>query len=198
MGWMILIFLNTDKTMIKTKTQFRFLITVVICAIVLCFSSCLMLLLGEQIGDDVETDVACFTTNPNVKISAHHVCGGIRHFMSKKQSDRGWLDIYVKGDSDEVFSLRRDKMLVVSSSGDTLFCTFRDTKAKVAEDYKIESVNDTTVFKLFFSYPHKQKDVYVSVSIKDFPTPSDHTMLVFCVPMSKIEIGPWFRFSKKK
>ena len=116
---MILIFLNNDKTMIKTKTQFIFLITVVICAIVLCFSSCLMLPLGEQIGDYVETDVACFTTNPNVKISAHHECGGIRHFMSKKQSDHSWLDIRVEGDSNAVFSMKRDNVHSINSLGYT-------------------------------------------------------------------------------
>ena len=191
---MILIFLNTDKTMIKTKTQFRFLITVVICAIVLCFSSCLMLLLGEQIGDDVETDVACFTTNPNVKISAHHVCGGIRHFMSKKQSDHSWLDIRVEGDSNAVFSMKRDNVHIVNSLGDTLYCSFRSNEVLK----ELECIRDTTVFPLFFAYQHTKEDVYVSVSIDDFPDPSNHTLLVFCVPMSKIKMGSWFRFSKKK
>lgn len=180
----------------KTKKKYRLLATIVLCTAALSFNSCLMLLLGEQIGESVETDVACFTTNPNVKISAHHECSGIRHFMSRKQADSSWLDIYVDGDSDEVFSLRRDNMLIVTSSGDTLFCSFCDTKAKVGESHKIESVNDTTAFKLFFSYPHEQKDVYVSVSIKDFPTPSDYTLLAFCVPMSKIDLGPIFGSKK--
>ncbi len=165
-----------------------------ICAIVLCFSSCLMLLLGEQIGDDVETDVACFTTNPNVKISAHHVCGGIRHFMSKKQSDYSWLDIRVEGDSNAVFLMKRDNVHIVNSLGDTLYCSFRSNEVLK----ELECIRDTTFFPLFFAYQHTKEDVYVSVSIDDFPDPSDHTLLVFCVPMAKIEMGPWFRFSKKK
>lgn len=166
---------------------------IIICTAALAFNSCLTLLLGEQIGGRVETNVACFTTNPNVKISAHHVCSGIRHILMKKQSDHSWLDIRVEGDSNAVFSMKRDNVHIVNSLGDTLYCSFRSNEVLK----ELECIRDTTVFPLFFAYQHTKEDVYVSVSIDDFPDPSDHTLLVFCVPMAKIDMGPIFKNSKK-